>query len=110
MTTSYWLLNNGAAITTMMRMAAAWPPLAHVRREPTLSALRARLRAGMPRDEFFELLDELGVRFRLPAASADVVAVSLANGSELLCFVGDHLTYAEHDGGVVLEYLPALLR
>jgi hypothetical protein len=69
--------------------------------------MRELLRAGMTRDEFFFVLDQLaedGLSFTLPGgADPNVISIPVADGGTLLCFVQQVLTYVEHDGGVFLE-------
>ncbi|MBL9105987.1 MAG: hypothetical protein JNL82_34010 [Myxococcales bacterium] len=75
---------------------------------PTLDEMRALLRAGMTRDEFFDALDEIvvnrGLRVSLPTADDRLVALPVAEGGELLCFLPEGvLNYVEYKGGVFLE-------
>lgn len=75
---------------------------------PTLDEMRALLRAGMTRDEFFDALDEIvvnrGLRVSLPTADDRLVALPVAEGGELLCFLSEGvLNYVEYKGGVFLE-------
>lgn len=76
--------------------------------DPTLAEMRGLLRAGMTRDEFFAVLDELvverGLRMSLPTADERLVGLPVAEGGELLCFLTDGaLNYVEYQGGVFLE-------
>lgn len=75
---------------------------------PSLAEMRTLLRAGMTRDEFFTVLDELainrGLRMSLPTNSEDLVGLPVAEGGELLCFLsGGELSYVEYKGGIFLE-------
>lgn len=70
--------------------------------------MRALLRAGMSRDEFFAVLDELvverGLRVSLPTADERLVGLPVAEGGELLCFLPEKvLSYVEYQGDVFLE-------
>lgn len=70
--------------------------------------MRALLRAGMSRDEFFAALDELvvdrGLRVSLPTADERLVGLPVAEGGELLCFLPEGvLNYVEYQGDVFLE-------
>lgn len=72
---------------------------------PTLDQMRSRLRAGMPRAEFFSTLDAMadadGLRV---GGSPDCVRIPVAEGDELLCFLYDGaLQYVEYRGGVFME-------
>lgn len=75
---------------------------------PTLDEMRAKLRAGMTRDEFFTVLDEIvverGLRMSLPTNDDRLVALPVAEGGELLCFLPEGvLNYVEYEGGIFLE-------
>lgn len=75
---------------------------------PTLAEMRTKLRAGMSRDEFFTVLDEIvierGLRMSLPTNSENLIALPVAEGGELLCFLtGGALNYVEYQGDVFLE-------
>lgn len=75
---------------------------------PTLAEMRERLRPGMSHDEFFATLDEIvverGLRMSMPTNDKRVIALPVAEGGELLCFLPDGvLTYVEYKGGVFLE-------
>jgi hypothetical protein len=75
---------------------------------PSLDEMRALLRAGMTRDEFFAVLDDLvierGLRFSLPTADDRLVGLPVAEGGELLCFLpAGALNYVEYKGGIFLE-------
>ncbi len=75
---------------------------------PTLAEMRALLRAGMSRDEFFAVLDDLamdrGLRVSLPSADERLVGLPVAEGGELLCFLPEGvLNYVEYQGDVFLE-------
>jgi len=75
---------------------------------PTLAEMRTLLRAGMTRDEFFTVLDEIvverGLRLRLPTNSDTLVALPVAEGGELLCFLPTGvLNYVEYKGDIFLE-------
>lgn len=75
---------------------------------PTLDEMRTKLRAGMTRDEFFEALDEIvverGLRISLPTNDDRLVALPVAEGGELLCFLPEGvLNYVEYKGGIFLE-------
>jgi hypothetical protein len=70
--------------------------------------MRAKLRPGMSRDEFFTVLDEIvmerGLRLGLPSADERVISLPVLEGGELLCFIPkDTLTYVEYQGGIFLE-------
>lgn len=78
--------------------------------------MRARLRPGMSRDELFAVLDELaverGLRVRLPTSDQRLIALPVAEGGELLCFVyrpflswpgSEVLRYVEYEGDIFLE-------
>jgi hypothetical protein len=70
--------------------------------------MRTLLRAGMTRDEFFAVLDELavdrGLRMSLPTNDDRLVALPVAEGGELLCFLpSGALDYVEYRGGIFLE-------
>lgn len=76
--------------------------------DPTLAEMRTLLRAGMTRDEFFDALEELvvtrGLRIKLPTADDRLVALPVAEGDDLLCFLPDgFLNYVEYKGGIFLE-------
>lgn len=75
---------------------------------PPLDEMRTVLRVGMTRDEFFSTLDAIvvkrGLRVRLPTATDRLVALPVAEGDELLCFLPEGvLNYVEYRGGVFLE-------
>ncbi len=75
---------------------------------PSLEEMRSLLRAGMTRDEFFAVLDELamerGLRISLPTNDDRLVALPVADGGELLCFLPTGvLNYVEYKGGIFLE-------
>ncbi len=75
---------------------------------PSLDEMRALLRAGMTRDEFFAVLDDLamerGLRISLPTNDDRLVALPVADGGELLCFLpAGVLNYVEYKGGIFLE-------
>jgi hypothetical protein len=92
-----------------MRTCARIPYAAAMERAatlPTLDEMRAILRAGMPRHEFFGVLDELAERpggLRLIGHGDKLVGVPVAEGDELLCFVDETLFYVEYRGGIFLE-------
>jgi len=70
--------------------------------------MRTLLRAGMTRDEFFTVLDDLaierGLRISLPTNDDRLVALPVADGGELLCFLPTGvLNYVEYKGGIFLE-------
>jgi hypothetical protein len=74
---------------------------------PSLDEMRTMLRAGM-RDEFFAVLDELaierGLRLSLPTGDDRLVALPVAEGGELLCFLSSGaLDHVEYEGGIFLE-------
>jgi len=75
----------------------------------TLDEMRALLRPGMTRDEFFFMLDELaerpgGLRIGSPTLEPNLVSIPVAEGDALVCFItGDRLTYVEYKGGIFLE-------
>jgi hypothetical protein len=79
---------------------------------PGLEEMRGLLRAGMTRDEFFGVLDDLaarpgGLRFGAPMASPYLVSIPVEEGDELLCFItDDRLTYVEYRGGIFLHVDP----
>lgn len=75
---------------------------------PTLAEMRAKLRAGMSRDEFFTVLDEIvierGLRLSMPTNDDRLIALPVVEGGELLCFLPDGtLNYVEYQGDVFLE-------
>lgn len=75
---------------------------------PTLDEMRTLLRAGMTRDEFFTVLDDLattrGLRVTLPTADDRLIGLPVAEGDQLLCFLPEgELNYVEYKGGVFLE-------
>jgi hypothetical protein len=75
---------------------------------PSLAEMRALLRAGMTRDEFYTVLDEIvverGLRMSLPTNDDRLVALPVAEGGELLCFMPTGvLNYVEYKGGIFLE-------
>jgi len=76
---------------------------------PTLDEMRTLLRAGLTRDAFFGMLDELAERpggLRFGGASHNLVSIPVAEGSELLCFLTGEpptLSYVEYRGGIFLE-------
>jgi len=75
---------------------------------PSLDEMRTLLRAGMTRDEFFAVLDDLamerGLRISLPTNDDRLVALPVADGGELLCFLpAGVLNYVEYKGGIFLE-------
>jgi len=72
---------------------------------PTLEQMRGCLRAGMPRDEFFRVLDGMAESTGLRVGgSPDCVRLPVAEGGELLCFViTGELAYVEYKGGIFLE-------
>jgi len=75
---------------------------------PSLEEMRTLLRAGMTRDEFFAVLDDLamerGLRISLPTNDDRLVALPVADGGELLCFLpAGVLNYVEYKGGIFLE-------
>jgi hypothetical protein len=75
---------------------------------PGLDEMRKLLRAGMTRDEFFAVLDDLagerGLRISLPTNDDRLVALPVAEGGELLCFLPEGaLNYVEYEGGIFLE-------
>jgi hypothetical protein len=70
--------------------------------------MRAKLRPGMSRDEFFAVLDEIvmerGLSIGLPSADERVISLPVLEGGELLCFIPKGvLTYVEYKGGIFLE-------
>ncbi len=70
--------------------------------------MRVLLRAGMTRDEFFAVLEEIvverGLRFSLPTNDDRLVALPVADGGELLCFMPSGvLNYVEYKGDIFLE-------
>lgn len=77
-------------------------------RAPSLAEMRALLRAGMTRDEFFTVLDEIaigrGLQMSMPTADERLIGLPVAEGGELLCFLHEGaLNYVEYKGGVFLE-------
>ena len=75
---------------------------------PSLGEMRALLRAGMTRDEFFAVLDDLaetrGLRMSLPAGDDRLIGLPVAEGGELLCFLpAGVLSYVEYRGDIFLE-------
>lgn len=75
---------------------------------PTLDEMRTKLRAGMTRDEFWTVLEEIvverGLRYSLPTNDDRLVALPVADGGELLCFLPEGvLNYVEYEGGIFLE-------
>jgi len=75
---------------------------------PTLAEMRGLLRAGMTRAEFFGVLDDIvierGLRLSLPTNDDRLVALPVAEGGELLCFLPTgFLEYVEYKGGIFLE-------
>lgn len=75
---------------------------------PGLEEMRTLLRAGMTRDEFFAVLDDLamerGLRMSLPTNDDRLVALPVADGGELLCFLpAGVLNYVEYKGDIFLE-------
>lgn len=75
---------------------------------PTLAEMRSKLRAGMSSDEFFSVLDEIvierGLRLSMPSNSKSLIALPVAEGGELLCFLTDGvLSYVEYEGDIFLE-------
>lgn len=76
---------------------------------PSLQQMRQLLRAGMSREEFFAVLDELverpgGLQFGSPTGSSDLISLPVAEGDQLLCFLTDgRLTYVEYQGDIFLE-------
>lgn len=75
---------------------------------PTLDEMRTKLRAGMTRDEFWTVLEEIvverGLRISLPTNDDRLVALPVADGGELLCFLPEGvLNYVEYEGGIFLE-------
>lgn len=75
---------------------------------PSLDEMRGLLRAGMTRDEFFTVLDDLviarGLRMSLPTADDRLVGLPVAEGGELLCFLPTGvLNYVEYKGGIFLD-------
>ena len=75
---------------------------------PSLEEMRTLLRAGMTRDEFFAVLDDLamerGLRMSLPTNDDRLVALPVADGGELLCFLPTGvLNYVEYKGDIFLE-------
>lgn len=75
---------------------------------PTLEEMRTKLRAGMTRDEFFDVLEEIvverGLRISLPTNDDRLVALPVADGGELLCFLPEGvLNYVEYEGDIFLE-------
>ena len=80
---------------------------------PTLDEMHALLRAGMTRDEFFFMLDDLAersgsLRFGSPTLDPNLVSIPVAEGDALLCFIVDgKLTYVEYKGGIFLELAPS---
>lgn len=76
--------------------------------EPSLAEMRVLLRAGMTRDEFFEVLEELattrGLRMTLPTNDNRLVGLPVAEGGTLLCFLpAGALNYVEYEGAIFLE-------
>ncbi|HEY0136168.1 MAG TPA: hypothetical protein VGB85_18915 [Nannocystis sp.] len=62
----------------------------------------------MTRDEFYTVLDEIvverGLRMSLPTNDDRLVALPVAEGGELLCFMPTGvLNYVEYKGGIFLE-------
>jgi len=75
---------------------------------PGLDEMRTLLRAGMTRDEFFAVLDDIamdrGLRISMPTNDDRLVALPVAEGGELLCFLPHGvLDYVEYKGGIFLE-------
>jgi hypothetical protein len=75
---------------------------------PSLAEMRSLLRAGMTRDEFFAVLDELavtrGLRMSLPTCDDRLIGLPVAEGGELLCFLpAGVLSYVEYQGDILLE-------
>lgn len=93
------------------RVAPDWssrPPPPARPPPPTLAEMRERLRPGMSKDEFYTTLDEIvverGLRMSMPSNDDRVIALPVAEGGELLCFLPEGvLTYVEYKGGVFLE-------
>lgn len=84
------------------------PPARPAPEAPRLAEMRTLLRAGMARDDFFAVLDELavtrGLRMSLPTADDRLVALPVAEGGELLCFLpAGVLNYVEYQGDIFLE-------
>lgn len=70
--------------------------------------MRTVLRFGMTRDEFFAACDDLMENYQLqvgsPALDMNLVSISVKEGGQLLCFLGDGtLVYVEYKGGVFLD-------
>ena len=84
------------------------PPRRARGRAPNLAEMRTLLRAGMTRDEFFTVLDEIaierGLQISMPTNDDRLVGLPVAEGGELLCFLHEGaLNYVEYKGGVFLE-------
>jgi len=76
--------------------------------EPSLEEMRTLLRAGMTRDEFFDVLEELtitrGLRMSMPTNDDRLIGLPVAEGGQLLCFLPEGvLNYVEYKGGIFLE-------
>lgn len=77
-------------------------------RAPSLDEMRTLLRAGMTRDEFFDVLEALtlerGLRMSMPTNDDRLIGLPVAEGGQLLCFLPDGvLNYVEYEGGIFLE-------
>lgn len=83
--------------------------MVHTSGQATLEEMRAKVQSGMPREEFFWMLDELaedGLRLRLPVASKDIIAIPVAEGGELLAFINERPTYVEYQGATFIDLAP----
>ena len=77
-------------------------------RAPSLDEMRGLLRAGMTRDEFFDVLEALtierGLRMSMPTNDDRLIGLPVAEGGQLLCFLPEGvLNYVEYKGGIFLE-------
>ena len=75
---------------------------------PTLAEMRTLLRAGMTRDEFFTVLEDIvvtrGLRYSLPTNDNRLIGLPVAEGGQLLCFLPTGvLNYVEYEGDIFLE-------
>ena len=75
---------------------------------PSLDHMRTILRIGMTRDELMaacdDLLDTYALRVGSPILDDKLVAIGVAEGDVLLCFLPDGtLTYVEYRGGIFME-------
>lgn len=75
---------------------------------PGLDEMRRLLRAGMTRDEFYTVLEEIvverGLRMSMPTNDDRLIGLPVAEGGELLCFLPEGvLNYVEYKGGIFLE-------